>query len=211
MANAEIVVHRPLIDAPEHLSGIDGVVLRGIARESLLAAGEPAHRAAARRFAVLPRRGNADALVKRHGDIRAEIGLNAHTLLGSHEDMPTVHMGIEVYALFLDLAQLRKGKDLESAGVGQDRSVPAHELMQPAHIADQLVARADVEMVGVGKLDLAADLAQVIRGEAALDRRLRADVHEYRRLHRAVRRGVFAPSGVSFELDSFIHLYSPYR
>lgn len=38
MANAEIVVHRPLIDAPEHLSGIDGVVLRGIARESLLAA-----------------------------------------------------------------------------------------------------------------------------------------------------------------------------
>ena len=125
--------------------------------------------------------------------------------------MPTVHMGIEVYALFLDLAQLRKGKDLESAGVGQDRSVPAHELMQPAHIADQLVARADVEMVGVGKLDLAADLAQIIRGEAALDRRLRADVHEYRRLHRAVRRGVFAPSGVSFELDSFIHLYSPYR
>ena len=62
------------------------------------------------------------------------------------------------HALFLDLAKPRKGKHLKSAAVGQDRAVPAHELVEAAHLPHHIVAGAKVQVVGVGKLDLAAEI-----------------------------------------------------
>ena len=57
--------------------------------------------------------------------------------------------------------------------------------MQPAELGDHVVARAEVQVVGVAENDLRADGAQLVRVEA-LDRALRPDRHECRRLHVAV-------------------------
>ena len=95
-------------------------------------------------------------------------------------------MGLEGDAFFFDLPELRQRKDLEAAGIGQDRSLPVHELPDPAHLLYDRIAGAHVQMIGVAELDLGPDARQVDGGDGALDRARRTDVHEYRRLHRAV-------------------------
>ena len=59
--------------------------------------------------------------------------------------------------------------------------------VQPAAPRDQIVAGAQVEVIGVAEDDLGADLFEIAMGDA-LDRALRADRHERRRLDDAVRR-----------------------
>ena len=118
--------------------------------------------------------------------------------------MASVHMGVEVNAFLSDLSQRGKREDLKAAAVGEDRPVPGHEAMQPAHLLYQSVAGPDVKMIGVGQLDLAADLSEIARRKRALDRALRADVHKDGRLHRPVRRRELAPAGVSGLLDQLI-------
>ena len=91
-----------------------------------------------------------------------------------------------MHALLLDLAQAGEREDLESAGIGEDRLIPAHKFVQPARLLDQLLAGADVQVIGVGEDDLRADLVQFARGRP-LDGRLRAHRHEDRSLDVAVR------------------------
>ena len=59
--------------------------------------------------------------------------------------------------------------------------------MQSAEIANQLVARPQVQMIRVAENHLRADLAE-IDGIERLHRRQRADRHERRRVDDAVRR-----------------------
>ena len=79
-----------------------------------------------------------------------------------------------------------------------NRPLPRHEFVKSAHFLHDLVARAKMQMVRVGQLHLRSDVLQIFRGQRALDGRLRADIHKYRRLHRAVRAGKFAPPSSSF-------------
>ena len=71
---------------------------------------------------------------------------------------------------------------------------PGHEIVQAAESLDALVAWAQVQVVGVAQDDLRADLDQVV-GIECLDRGVRADGHEDRRLDVAVRRAQVAQSG----------------
>ena len=107
-------------------------------------------------------------------------------------------MGRERHALFFDLAQPRERKNLKAAGVRENRPLPRHEFVKSAHFLHNLVARAKMQMVRVRKLHLRSDVLQILRGQRALDGRLRADIHKYRRLHCAVRAGKFAPPSSSF-------------
>ena len=95
---------------------------------------------------------------------------------------------MERNALFFDMPKLGKRKNLKTAAVGQDRTVPCHKPMKPAHIANQLIARPNMQVIGIGQFDLASDLLEIFRRQSALNCRLCTDVHEHRRLHRAVRR-----------------------
>ena len=185
--DAQILERRALIDPPELLTGIDSVRLSVISGKRLLAPGKPARRALAGRLGILVFCGVFHALVKRHGNIGAEIRLDAHTLLRSHEDPVAVKMGRERHALLLDLSESGQGKDLKSAGIRQDRAVPRHEFVQAAHIAHDLVSGPQMQMIGVGQLDLRADRFQISSRQRALDRSLRADVHKNRRLNRPMR------------------------
>ena len=98
---------------------------------------------------------------------------------------------------------------LKSAGVRQDRAVPRHKTVQAAQIVHEAVTGSQMQMVGVGKLDLTADGLEVRRAQRALDGTLRADVHEHGRLHRAVRAGKYAPPRLPFGFLTVETWYTP--
>ena len=77
--------------------------------------------------------------------------------------------------------------------------------MKAAQLLDHLVAGAQVEMVGIGQLDLTADVLQIVGGHRPLDGPLGAHIHEHRGLGRTVRAGKHAPAGAALLLDHFKH------
>ena len=196
----------PLVDAKKHLPRVHGVrqavepvVLR-------LAPRQPAGSALAAGLGVLVGCGVLHALVKGHGDVAAQVGLDPHGLLRPHEDLPAVDVGGEGDPLLPDLPQGRQGEHLEPAGVRQDGAVPVHELVEAPHLPDDLVPGPQVQVVGVGELDLAAHLFQIVGGDAAFDGTLGAHVHEHRRLdHAAVGAGEFAAPGAALGFQHFEH------
>ena len=157
----QILEGRALVDAPELLAGIDRARLSVVPGQRFLAPREPAGRALAGGLGIGIRRRVFHALVKGHGDIGAEVGLDPHALLRAHKDLVPVQMGGEGHALLLDFPQTGQREDLKAAGIGQDGSVPRHELVQAAHVAHHLVAGTQVQMIGVGKLDLRADRLEI--------------------------------------------------
>jgi hypothetical protein len=74
---------------------------------------------------------------------------------------------------------------LEAAGVGEYRSVPAHEAMQAAVFLDDIEPRPQPQVKGVAEDDLRVHFHQLARRHR-LDRAIGAHRHEDRRLHRAV-------------------------
>ena len=76
---------------------------------------------------------------------------------------------------------------MEAAGVREDRSVPAHEAVEPSGGRDHFRAGAEHQVVGVAEDDLRPVLDEVARLER-LDRALGPDVHEDRRLDGTVYR-----------------------
>ena len=112
-------------------------------------------------------------------------------------------------ALLGDLPQAGQGENLEAAGVREDGTVPVHEPVQAAHLPHHVVAGAQMQVIGVGQLDLAAQIVKVEGVHAALDGGLGAHVHEYRRLHRAaVGTAELAPPGPALFFDYFEHSFS---
>ena len=141
MADAQVGIGASLVDAPEHLPGIHGVlqlVQTGIFR---LAAHQPAVGSANGILHIFVRRRVLDALVKSHADIGAQIGLNLHALLRAHENLVPVNVGGKVDALLLDFSQTGQRKHLKAAGIREDRLAPGHEFVQAAHIVHKPVAR----------------------------------------------------------------------
>ena len=107
---------------------------------------------------------------------------------GDSSTMAPSMMRAEGDALFSSiLRKLRQRHHLEAAGIGEDRMRPVHEFVQAAERRDALRARPQHQMIGVAEQDFGAGLAHRF-GRQALHRRLGADRHEGRRLHRAVRR-----------------------
>jgi hypothetical protein len=80
-----------------------------------------------------------------------------------------------------------RNADNEAAGIGQYRMRPIHEAVQPAERRDAFGAGTQHEMIRVCQHDLRAAGAHGI-GREPLHGRLRADRHEGRRRHRAMRR-----------------------
>src|SRR5262245_54176019 len=109
-------------------------------------------------------------------------------------------MGTKPHRALVDLAQIGKRHDLETAGVGEDRQRPVHELMQATECGDAFGARTQHEMVGISENDVGARVAYRVRREP-LHCSLRTDGHEGWRLDAAMRREDFAAPrrAISFE------------
>ena len=91
----------------------------------------------------------------------------------------------ELDAVLVNLPALGKTEDLISTAIGEDRFVPANELVEAAATRDQAVARPQHQVVGVAENDAGADLLKVLRSQP-LNRTLGADRHEDRCLDRAM-------------------------
>ena len=208
MLDTEILVGTALVDAEEHLVAVNGL---GEAVEAVhlgAATLQPTDGAGAGLLDVLVGGGVLDALVKGHSDGGGQVGLDLHALLGAHEDAFAVHVGGELHALLGDLAEGGQGEDLESAAVGEDGLGPIHELVEAAHVVDELVAGADVEVVGVGELDLAIHVIEQLHGGyAALDGGAGAHVHENGGLDVTVNGVEHASAGASVGCENRKHRF----
>lgn len=92
-----------------------------------------------------------------------------------------------MHPLLPDLAQLGQGKHLEPPAVGENRPLPAGKGMKPAQLPDQFLPGPYMEMVGIAKHHLAAQLRQIIGRNRPFDGAAGRHIHKGRRLNRAVR------------------------
>src|SRR5262249_44535163 len=99
----------------------------------------------------------------------------------------------EGYPFFCDLTQLIQTENLESAGVSENRSRPAHESVQSAKPAHLLHARPEQKMVGISEQNLDIQILKKILRHA-LHRRQRSHRHEHRGFNRAMRGNQSAPA-----------------
>ena len=139
-------------------------------------------------------RGQLEAFVELHCNVGAQQHLDFDSAFRRELDHGSVEVRSKCHRALVDLAQTGERHDLESAGVGEDRHRPVHEFVQPAERGDAFGARPQHQMVGVAEHDLGAGRAHVV-GHKPFYGRLRADGHECRGLHFAVRGHKFAPSG----------------
>src|ERR1700720_4191134 len=72
-------------------------------------------------------------------------------------------MILKMNALFGDLAQLRQRKNLVAATVGENRTVPVHEPVQPAEMFDYINSRPNKQVIGVSENNLRLQFAQLER------------------------------------------------
>ena len=158
----------------------------------LCAAHQPAGGTRAGCFGILIRCRIFHTFVKSHGNRRSQIGLDLHAFLRPDKQPATVHMRGEGNALFLNFTQSCQRKNLKSAAVGQQRPIPAGESVYTAQIANQLIARAHMQMIGVAQLYLTLQLFQIVRRYSAFDSPTGCYIHKSGGLHRAVRRFKYA-------------------
>ncbi len=94
--------------------------------------------------------------------------------------------GSEGHAVVVESGdRVAEREDLEPAGIGEDRTVPAGEGVQTAELLDDVLARPEMEVVRVAEDHVGAEAAHLV-GVERLDRPLRADGHECRRADLAV-------------------------
>jgi hypothetical protein len=107
-------------------------------------------------------------------------------------------MGVEFDALFRNFPELGKRKNLETAAVGENRTVPAHEVVKSAEVPDEFVTRPNMQVISIGKDNLTAEARKVFRRKRPFDCCLRCDIHKDRRLDFSVGRLQYAPAGLPF-------------
>ena len=72
-------------------------------------------------------------------------------------------MAAKGHAVGVQLASMGQAEHLIAAGVGQNRTVPAHKTVQAPEAFDSIVAGAQIEMIRIGQEDGGAQFRQVAR------------------------------------------------
>ena len=94
-------------------------------------------------------------------------------------------MAAKGHAVRVQLTTMRQAEHLIAAGIGQNRAIPAHKTVQSSKPLDQIVAGAQIKMIGIRQQERVAQLRQVARLQG-LDVRRGAHRCKGRHLHRAV-------------------------
>ena len=100
-------------------------------------------------------------LIKCNGDIGGKRLLHLNRSLRRKEVHRTVKMTAKTRTLFVDAHQWPKGDHLKSTRVGQDRSIPLHELVKATETLHPFMAWAQIEVIGVGEDDLGTKRLQL--------------------------------------------------
>ena len=134
--------------------------------------------------------------VESHHDVGADGALDIHDSLGGEEVSRAVDVRAEVGALFGEFALSRQGKDLKAAAVGEDRPLPAVELVETAGATDYFGAGPQVEVIGVAQDDLCLYVVAKLMLMHALDTAESAYGHEYGGENLAMIGGNLARTGI---------------
>src|SRR5262245_21126154 len=105
---------------------------------------------------VLPLRVVGDTFVQHHRDVASQSLLNLNDALWGKEMIGAIEMRLKPNPLLRKFSHCSQAEDLITPAVRQNRSIPAHEAMQPAQFANQLRAWAEIEMIGITQQNLAA-------------------------------------------------------
>jgi len=100
-------------------------------------------------------------LIKGNGNVWPERLLHFNRTLGRKEVHRAIEMTAELRTLFVDAHQWPKGDHLKSTRVGQDRSIPLHELVKTTETLHPLMSWAQIEVIGIRKDDLCAERLQI--------------------------------------------------
>ena len=100
-------------------------------------------------------------------------------------ELGTVQVAPKGHSVTPDVAQIGQAEDLVSAAVGEDRSLPPGELVDPPQGLDKLYPRPHAEVVEVRQHDGGTCRLEIDRRES-LDRAESSDRHERRRLDDSV-------------------------
>ncbi len=147
---------------------------------------QPAVRHVHRAFGVVKIARVWRALVKGHDDIGAYGALDLHHVLWRKKVPRAIYVALELHALFLNLAVGRERIDLIAAAVSEYIAVPAHELVQPARLLEDLGIWPQIEMIGIAQDDVGIDILLELALVHALYRGHGAHGHQDRGLNRAV-------------------------
>ena len=79
-------------------------------------------------------------MVQAHGHVGPERFLDRRRPLGGQLQQPAVEVRSEGHALVGDPISIRQAEHLKPTRIGEDRTVPAHERVQPADRRDHLLA-----------------------------------------------------------------------
>ena len=126
------------------------------------------------------------ALIEGHGDIGTEGHLDLRCMLWRHVDDSTVPWIAEHHATVINFVQVSEAENLKATGVGEHRTVPAHEFMQSSTGGNDLFPGLQMKVVRVGKHHLSTGACQLL-GADAFDGGQGSHGHEPRGFHRAVR------------------------
>ena len=110
-----------------------------------------------------------------------------------------IEMRSELDAVLIYLAALREAKDLVAATVGEDRLIPADELVETTPPRDQFVAGPEHQVVGIAEDYARPEFIQMLGGQC-FNGALGADWHERRSLDRAVGRLKDSPPGCAISM-----------
>jgi len=128
------------------------------------------------------------AFIERHQDVAAEGKLHIDGGFRRERVEIAIEMRPEHHAVAGDFAHPAQAEDLVAARIREEGVGPRHEAVQPAHLADNLMPRAQIKMIGVGQQDLHAEIVGQVALAEAFDGGLRAHRHEDRGLDGSVRR-----------------------
>jgi hypothetical protein len=95
-----------------------------------------------------------DALVERHDNICSQRKLDLDGAFGRKEVGRPIEVGLEPDPVLGNPAKRLQAHDLKPSAIRKDRVRPAHEPVQSSKLPDNLVARTQVKMIGVGQKNL---------------------------------------------------------
>ena len=128
-------------------------------------------------------------------DVRAEFPLHLHRALRVEKHLIAVDRRTECHTRLADTPQLAETEHLKPARVGQDRSLPMHEIMQIAMRADNLRARPQHQVEGITENDLRPGRPHLLRRDR-LDRTVGTDRHERGRIDLSAFEAQLAAAGM---------------
>ena len=127
MVDTNIFQNPSLINPKENLLRIQGIFQAVQTIHLRLTTKKPTGGSLHGRKNIIPLRQGRRTLVKGHGNGRAQVGLNLHGFLRSHENPSSINMGAEFHPFFPNFSSgFGQTVNLKTAGIGKDGLVPIH-------------------------------------------------------------------------------------